>query len=109
MIAPHPRFLGALAVIGLLGVLGMMGMRLLPLKLRFDPLHPPRTGVPKWRVDLDTAPAEELQLLPGVGPRLARRIVQDRESRGAFGGVRGLDRVSGVGESVIERVAPHVR
>jgi competence protein ComEA len=77
--------------------------------LRFDPLHPPGTGVPAWRVDLDTAPAEELQLLPGVGPRLAQRMVQDRQSRGAFGGVQGLDRVSGVGESVIQRVAPHVR
>jgi DNA uptake protein ComE-like DNA-binding protein len=36
-------------------------------------------------------------------------MVQDRQSRGAFGGVQGLDRVSGVGESVIQRVAPHVR
>lgn len=109
MIAPHPRFHGALAVLGLVGVLGMMGMRLQPCRLRFDPLRPPRTGVPQWRVDLDTAPAEELQLLPGVGPRLAQRIVQDRQAHGAFGGVQGLGRVSGVGDSVIERVAPHVR
>ena len=109
MIAPHPRFHGGLAVLGLLGALGMIHMRLQPCTLRFDPLHPPCTGVPTWRVDLDTAPVEELQLLPGVGPRLAQRIVQDRAVHGAFGGVQGLDRVSGVGASVIERVAPHVR
>ena len=109
MIAPHPRFHGALAVLGLLAVLAMIDVRLQPCRLRFDPLHPPCTGVPAWRVDLDTAPAAEVQLLPGVGPRLAERIVQDRASHGPFGGVRGLDRVSGVGESVIERVAPHVR
>ena len=93
----------------LIGCLVVAGLRARPAALRFDAANPPRTGVPAWRVHLDSAPACELQLLPGVGPRLAERIVQDRERHGAFGGVQGLDRVPGVGAAVIERVSPHVR
>ena len=109
MICPHPRFNGGLAMLALLGVAFMLCMRLSPCALRFDAAHPPCTGVPAWRVDLDRAPADELQLLPGVGARLAERIVQDRERRGSYGGLQALDRVPGVGPALIERLAPHVR
>jgi competence protein ComEA len=60
------------------------------------------------RIDADRVGARELERLPGVGPALARRIVADRESRGAFGGMAGLDRVSGVGPATLERLAPHL-
>ncbi len=60
------------------------------------------------RIDADRAGAGELARLPGVGPALARRIVADRESRGAFGGIEGLDRVAGVGPATLERLAPHL-
>jgi competence ComEA-like helix-hairpin-helix protein len=60
------------------------------------------------RIDIDRAPARELERLPGVGPSLARRIVADRESRGAFGGIEGLDRVAGVGPATLGRLAPHL-
>jgi DNA uptake protein ComE-like DNA-binding protein len=36
-------------------------------------------------VNVDYAPAEELEALPRIGPTLARRIVQDRDERGPFG------------------------
>ncbi len=83
--------------------------RLRPATLRFDALHPPMTGVPQWLIDVDTAPASELQLLPSIGPKLAQRIVDDRVNRGPFGGLRGLDRVSGIGPVALERLAPFVR
>jgi competence ComEA-like helix-hairpin-helix protein len=60
------------------------------------------------RIDADRASARELERLPGVGPALARRIVADRESRGAFGGIEGLDRVAGVGPATLSRLAPHL-
>jgi competence ComEA-like helix-hairpin-helix protein len=49
-------------------------------------------------VDLNSASAAELGVLPGIGPRLAREIVADRNSHGPFGAVDELLRVPGIGE-----------
>jgi competence protein ComEA len=59
------------------------------------------------RVDLDRAPAEELARLPRIGPALAARIVQDREEHGPFGSLEALDRVPGVGPTVLRALRPH--
>src|SRR5262245_9518324 len=47
--------------------------------------------------DLNTATAEQLARLPGVGPGLARRIVEERQRRGRFEGPEGLRSVLGLG------------
>ena len=60
------------------------------------------------RIDPDRAGPQELGRLPGVGPGLARRIVEDRALHGPYGSLIGLDRVPGVGARLLERVAPHV-
>ena len=49
-------------------------------------------------LDLNTATAEELAALPGIGPELAGRIVACREERGGFGSVEEIMEVSGIGE-----------
>ena len=49
-------------------------------------------------LDLNTATAEELAGLPGIGTELAARIVAYREANGAFGTVEELLEVSGIGE-----------
>jgi competence protein ComEA len=48
-------------------------------------------------LDLNRASAGELALLPGIGLRLAERIVADRQARGPFRSVQDLERVRGVG------------
>lgn len=50
-------------------------------------------------LDLNTASAEELTALPGIGPELARRIVEYRETAGAFTTVEELLEVPGIGET----------
>lgn len=60
------------------------------------------------RIDADRADVRQLGRLPGVGPALARRIVANRESLGAFGGIGGLDRVPGIGPATLARLAPHL-
>lgn len=57
-------------------------------------------------VDINLASWHELQLLPGVGPALARRIVADRDERGAFASVDDLQRVRGVGERTVRSLRP---
>jgi competence ComEA-like helix-hairpin-helix protein len=63
-----------------------------------------RPPAPKGRVDLDIATVEEIVALRNVGPALARRIVADRDSFGPFGSLEGLQRVKGVGPSMVEKL-----
>lgn len=59
-------------------------------------------------IDVDRASAAELDRLPGIGPALAQRIVEDREANGAFGSVEALQRVRGIGPALAARLAPLV-
>lgn len=56
-----------------------------------------RPLLPGEKVDVDQAAADELARLPRVGPKLARRIVDERDAHGPFGSLEGLGRVPGVG------------
>jgi competence ComEA-like helix-hairpin-helix protein len=62
---------------------------------------------PGERLDLNTAPEAELVRLPGVGPRLAERIVAARRAR-RFTRVEELTRVSGIGDRTAARLAPYL-
>jgi competence ComEA-like helix-hairpin-helix protein len=59
-------------------------------------------------VELNRAAAGELETLPGIGPALARRIVEFREERGWFASVDELAEVPGIGPTLLERVRPLV-
>ncbi|MBV8170806.1 MAG: ComEA family DNA-binding protein [Candidatus Eremiobacteraeota bacterium] len=60
-------------------------------------------------LDVNTASAEELVQLPGVGPSLAQRIVDYRQQNGPFQTVDDLQNVPGIGPSKFDRLAPFVR
>ena len=49
-------------------------------------------------LDLNSATAEELAQLPGIGEELARRIVEYRAENGPFEAVEEIMEVSGIGE-----------
>jgi competence ComEA-like helix-hairpin-helix protein len=55
-------------------------------------------------IDLDIAPADQIETLRGIGPSLAKRIVADRDSLGPFGSLDGLQRVKGVGRKLAARI-----
>jgi competence protein ComEA len=58
-------------------------------------------------VNLNTATAEQLELLPGIGPARARGILGYRKDRGPFKRVDELVAVSGIGPSAVDRIRPH--
>lgn len=66
------------------------------------PLRPGET------IDLNTASADEIARLPRIGMSLAKRIVQDRATRGAFRSLEELDRVPGVGPALLDRLSEWV-
>lgn len=69
-------------------------------------LGSPAAVVEPRLVDLNMAAADELALLPGIGPATAARIVNDRSERGPFASVDELRRVKGIGPATLERVRP---
>jgi competence ComEA-like helix-hairpin-helix protein len=58
------------------------------------------------RLDLNRATAGDLEALPGIGPVLARRIVEARTRMGGFRRLEELLAVRGVGPRLFERVRP---
>jgi competence protein ComEA len=57
-----------------------------------------RLAVLLFLINLNTATAAELQRLPGIGPALAKRIVEFREKRHGFKRVEELLAIPGISE-----------
>lgn len=56
------------------------------------------------KLDVNRATEQELEALPGIGPVLAERIVEYRQSRGAFRDVEQLRNVKGIGKKKFDRI-----
>jgi len=59
-------------------------------------------------IDLNSAGAGELDLLPRIGPALAERILVDRKENGRYDSVDDLKRVSGIGPKTVEKIRAFV-
>lgn len=66
----------------------------------------PRSGS---RLDLNRASEADLTALPGIGPVLARRLVERRRLMGRFGSFAQVDSVSGVGPAVLRILTERAR
>ena len=59
---------------------------------------------PTGKVNINTASAEQLTVLPGVGPALAARIVEHRTKAGSFKTPAELMNVKGIGEKNFNKI-----
>jgi len=64
--------------------------------------------LPLWALDLNTATEKELAGLPGIGPVLARRIVEYRRRHGPFRSPEDLLAIKGIGPRRLERLRPYL-
>jgi len=71
---------------------------------------PPAQGqaAPEAKVNINTASAEELTTLPGIGPSYAQRIVEHREKNGPFKRPEDLLGVRGIGDKTFERIRDRI-
>ena len=59
-------------------------------------------------ISLNNATLEELESLPGVGPALAKRIIDHRTEIGSFSDLSQLRGVSGIGEKLYAKISQHL-
>lgn len=59
-------------------------------------------------INVNSADAELLAELPGIGETRAAAIVEDREANGPYESAEELMRVSGIGEATVEGLADQV-
>jgi competence protein ComEA len=99
------RFARSLAVA--LAVLALVGSA--PAARASGTETPRAQSAPSAPVDLNKASQDELTALPGIGPEMARRIVEFREQNGPFKRVEDLLKVKGIGEKSFQKLRPHVK
>jgi competence protein ComEA len=73
-----------------------------------EALSPAKLKVLSIPVSLNSATTEELDALPGIGPKTARAIVEFREKYGKFSSPEDLLQVPGIGPKKLAALNPHI-
>ncbi|SIS45878.1 MAG: helix-hairpin-helix domain-containing protein [Thalassolituus maritimus] len=82
---------------------GFIALFALAISLTFSSVH---AEEPNGPVNINTASAEELSELKGVGKTKAEAIVAHRNEHGEFSKVEDLTQVKGIGESILKSNRP---
>jgi competence protein ComEA len=75
-----------------------------PIELDRQPAHQL-----DYRIELNSASWIEWSQLPGIGPVLGQRIVEERERNGPFRDASDLKRVKGIGDKRLREMQPYIQ
>ncbi|MBP1722650.1 MAG: helix-hairpin-helix DNA-binding, class 1 [Deltaproteobacteria bacterium] len=73
-----------------------------------EALGPAKLKVLSIPISINSATAEELDALPGIGPKMAQAIVEFRERYGKFSSPEDLLQVPGIGVKKLATLKPHI-
>lgn len=62
----------------------------------------------KKKVNINEAKQEDFEQLPGIGPSIAKKIIEYREKNGKFTSIDELQEVKGIGEAKFENIKEYV-
>ncbi len=79
------------------------GSPVLPTPVENNPVLP-GSGSSSELIDINTASSVELEALPGIGPTTAQKIIEYRQTNGAFVSIEDIINVSGIGPGLYERI-----
>lgn len=69
------------------------------------PVEPPsEQSVAADKIDLNAADQATLETLPGIGPAIAQRIIDYRQTHGPFTSIEEIKEVSGIGPATFEQI-----
>ena len=60
-------------------------------------------------IDINSATSEQLQALYRIGPALAQKIIEYRDSYGYFATIEEIKEVSGIGDKTYEKIKDHIK
>jgi competence protein ComEA len=90
----------------LLAAIAAIALSVSPSSAQSKAPAPKPTATAAAPVNLNTATAEQLATIPGVGPKMAERIIDYRQKNGGFKKIEDLMNVSGVGEKSFLKMKP---
>ena len=91
-----------------LAVLAVAGMSLTGSSAYAAPQKDVKIENPAKVVNFNTATAEELQTIRGIGPAIAGRILEYRKEHGRFEKIEDVAKVRGIGEAKLQKMKTQV-
>ena len=93
-----------------LSILGLLAAVLIFAKERPPPSREEKpAGEDQQLIDVNKASAEDFARLPGIGPKLAERVVTFRKKHGPFRRVEDLLAIQGIGYGKWKAIRPYLR
>ena len=62
-----------------------------------------------FTVDLNTSPADSLELIPGIGPVFSERIIAYRDSAGSFQTTEEITKIRGIGYKLYHKIKGYLK
>lgn len=84
---------------------------ILVISIGYSLLGNTATAIPDkddWMININTATAEELMQLPGIGIVKAQRIIEHRKAHGGFTKTEDIMNVKGIGEKTFAKFADRI-